>query len=125
MGARDWDFDCGDRGVVARSRFEWRTQRFECAPSYRGWRRPRVRDATEYVGRGVARAEAADRVGAHKRRTRHTDAARVRTTHALELPDGAHFVLAVIPDAVLHGRRQPLPVSEHRRAITDAGCSHV
>jgi len=48
-----------------------------------------------------------------------------RTLDALELPDGAHFVLAVVPDAVLHGRGEPLSVPEHHRAIIDAGCSHV
>src|SRR5258708_36662898 len=121
----DGSFRRGDRSVMARSRFEWRAQRFECAPGHQRGRWARFHYAAEYLGRGLARAETADRLDAHKRRTRRTDAARGRASDALELSHRAHVVLAVVPNAVLPGRGKTLPVSEHRRAIMSAGCSHV
>src|SRR5258708_29364831 len=54
MGARDWNFGCGDRSVLASARLEWRAQCFECASGDQRWRRTRVGDAAEYLGRGVA-----------------------------------------------------------------------
>src|ERR1700687_2667340 len=79
--------------------------------------RARVGDAAEYVGSYLAGTEAADRVGAHQRGAGCANAAGSRTLDALELPDGAHFVRAVVPDSVLHGSGEPLPVPEYRRAI--------
>src|SRR6266851_8228504 len=117
MGARDWNFGCGDRSVLAGARVEWRAQCFECASGDQHWRRTRVGDAAEYVGRDLARAEASDYLDARRCRTRRAHAAGSGALYALELPDGAHFVLAIVPDAIFHGRRQPLPVSEHRGAI--------
>src|SRR5712664_443118 len=117
MGACDWNFDCGDRSVLAGSCAKWRAQCFECASGDQRWRRTRVGDAAEYVGRGVAGAEAADRVGADERGAGRADAAGSGPLDALELLDGAHFILAIVPDAVLHGRREPLSVPEYHRAM--------
>src|SRR4029077_17780192 len=80
--------------------------------------RTRSRHAAEHVGCGVARAEKTDCVGARQRGARCANAARSRAPDALELPDGASFVLVIVSHAVFHGRRQSLSFPEHGCAVS-------
>src|SRR5260370_8849662 len=100
MGACDWNFDRGDRSVLAGSCAKWRAQCFECASGDQRWRRTRVGDAAEYVGRDLARAEASDYLDARRCPTRRAHAAGSGALDALELPDCARFVLTILPTSL-------------------------
>src|SRR5262245_6008335 len=93
---------------------------FERAPRYLRRRWPGLRDAAEYLGRGLARSKTLDCLCSRCRRRRRSDAAANRSFTALGIPDGSHFFLAVVSHVVLYGRRQPLPFSQHRSAIARA-----
>src|SRR6266446_5534782 len=118
-------FYCGDCRLLAGARSEWRAQRFQCPPRHQRWWRTRTHHAAEYLGSGLAHTETPDCLDARGCQSGHAHARRNGTPHALELSHRSNFVLAVLSDALLHGRRQPLPVSQHHRAINRAEGDHV
>ena len=65
----------------------------------------------------MARAKKTDYVGADERGTGCADAAGSGANDALELCDGAGFVLAVISDVIFHGSGESLSVLEYSGAL--------
>ncbi len=84
-----------------------------------------IGDAAEYLGSGLAHSEASDCLDARRCQSGHAHAGRNGTPYALELSHRADVFLAVFPDALLHGRCQPLSIPQHHCAIIGAGCRHV
>src|SRR5262249_17177065 len=76
-------------------------------------RRTRFDHVNEYLGCGVARAEAPDCLEPRQRRAGYAHASGNRAPDALELSDRAHVLLAVVPHALLHGRCKPLPLPQY------------
>src|SRR6266581_21412 len=118
MGSFHWGCRCGSRGILADSRVKWRSDRFQSALGYQRWRRARPDHAVEHMRSCVARPKAIDCLEPRKRRTGNAHASGSRAPDALELFDRAYILLALISYALLHGRRQPLSVPEHCRALT-------
>ncbi len=110
LAARHRHHDHRGRGVVARSRSQ-REPRILEQPSFdQRRRRHRPSDAAQRVGRRVARAEASDRMDARQHRARHADAARSRAPRAVVLQRFSRRLLALVPHALLHGRRRTLSI---------------
>src|SRR5207247_9298927 len=86
---------------------------FKRAPRHQCWGWTRLDHVAQHLGRRLARAETADCLEPSERRARYAHAPGSGALAALELLNGAHFVLAVFPHAFLYGRRQPLPISQH------------
>src|SRR6202040_1181295 len=117
LGLALWNRHGCDYRLLDRARAQRRPGLLEPAPGDQCRRRAGLDHAAQYLGRSLAGEKAVDCRAASRRRTGHADAARSGRVDALGIPGLAHWVLAVVPDAVLHGCGQPLPVSGHGGSI--------
>src|ERR1700730_4025968 len=116
-GDRHWrDCDCG---FLDGNGAKWRRACVEWAPGDQRRRRVGIGDAVEYLGRGLARAEAVDCVDACGGGAGDALACGSGTHDAMDISYGANVFVAFISDAVFYGGGEPLSVFEQRCALAE------
>src|SRR2546423_12088143 len=103
LGACRWDCDCGDGGVVDCAGTEWRRDGIERAFVDQRGRGAWTGDAAEYLGRSVARAEAADCVD-ERGGWGDADARGGGAADAMGIYHRAGVAVVIVSDVVFYGR---------------------